>query len=273
MFLVQYFKKSFNLPKILEIRGEKLWKVLIYFIILTFIANFPLSYLVIENQGSQMNFVETNLSRNTPNWTNLPGGRMNSLEGFVSYSNDVSIYYNADYVYIFNVDDEEIDLSNYTNYNIIIFTKSYIKFYDKSGFNWTSHGYEGFKSEINLNELNGSSMNRVALFKQFGHQIEKSFGPQLILYSLLTNQGISILSSILFVLLMAGLIQIYRIRYKNFFSYKDGMNFVMLAATIPSILSLIAGLILPGFQPVVYNLALGMIVVFVLLIYSRKVFY
>src|SRR5690606_15803360 len=97
-----------------------------------------------------------------------------------------------------------------------------------------------------------------------------SFSTYIILFVTLRNQLFQFVASILFVLLLSGIIQIYRFGFAEFLTYKDSINFLIFASTIPAVLSMILGLILPGFASVVFNLALGLIVMITLLFFARK---
>jgi len=271
MFLVKYFKTGFIFPKLLDAsKSAHTINVLFYFILLTFIANFPLTWLTFEQQGSRINFIEQNMTESTPSWNNLPNATV-SIGGISPDVLDGSTYQHGRFIYYFG-EPYFLDQSNYEG--IIIFYEDYIKYIVPNGASIESSGYDGFKTPIMLNDLNfATGEARTQAFNQFAQSIEKSFSRQIILYTVVRNQSIQFLTSILYILLLSGIIQLFRFGFQNFLSYKEGLNFIILSSTLPSVLALIFGLILPGFAPVVYNLALGLVVMLVLLIYSRKKLY
>ena len=61
MFIVKYFKNSFFPKRILPMRKEKFWKVLIFFLILAIISLFPFNIKNLEG-GFKSGLVEENLT-------------------------------------------------------------------------------------------------------------------------------------------------------------------------------------------------------------------
>lgn len=269
MFIVKYFKWGFQFPKLLTRRGESIVKMIVFFLLLTFIANFPLTWLAYEYEGTKINFIEENLSSNPPSWQNLPNGTIH-LGGVSDVTLDGISYSHNDYIYYFGYDSS---IETITDKNIVIFHENNIQYIDINKNTLYSDGYSGFKDIINLNELNLSSgSERVELFTQLGDNIERSFSNYIVFYAVIRNQIVQIASLFIFVILLTLIIQLFRFGFQNFLSLKDSFNFVILSTTLPSVLSLIFGLILPGFAPVVFNLVLGMTVMLVLLVFSRKSF-
>ncbi len=269
MFIVKYFKWGFQFPKLLTRRGESLVKMLVYFLLLTFIANFPLTWLAYEYEGTKINFIEENLSSESPIWDNLPTGTIH-IGGISGVTLDGTSFTHKDYIYFFGYNSS---IESITGKNIVIFNEDNIQYIDINKNTLYSDGYSGFEDIINLNELNFSTgSQRVELFTQFGDNIERSFSNYIIFYAVIRNQIVQIGTTFIFVLLLTAIIQLFRFGFQKFLSFQDGFNFVILSTTLPSILSLIFGLILPGFAPVVFNLVLGMTVMLVLLVFSRKSF-
>lgn len=268
MFVYRYFKAGFNFPKLLTIKGEPLYKVLIYFIFLTLIANFPLTWLAYENSGSKLNFIHENITNPIPNWDNLPNASIKNVGGLLLENNELVILEHNNYRYVFG------DTSNYSpekGYHTVIFLKDYIKYYDNNLNTLESKGYSGFTITLKFNEINlANNDDKIVLYKQFGEGIEKSFSNYIVLYTVIRNQMVQTFATIIMVLFLSLIIQLFRFAHSNFLSYKDGLNFVFISSTLPSILSMIFGVILPGFAPLVFNLTLSMIVMIVLLVYSRK---
>lgn len=270
MFLIKYFKMGFQFPKLIE-NSKKIHtvKVFVYFILLTFIANFPLTWLTFEEQGSKINFIEHNLTETIPDWSTLPSATITSGGIDSSYLNGSS-YEHEDFIYYFGYDES---IETVTGKNIVVFYADYIKYIDINKNTTSSHNYKGFETPIMLSQLNISTGNeRVRDYMLFGESIEKSFSDQIILFTVIRNLSIQFLATFIYIIVLSGIIQLFRFGFQDFLSYLEGLNFIILASTLPSVLALIFGLILPGFAPVVFNLVLGLVVMLVFLVFSRKNF-
>jgi len=230
--------------------------------------NFPLTVMGFQNEQQQINFIRENLTDGVPTWSNLPDGTMSKLTGFDSDYADGRYLTYKEYVFIFGY-DEDIDYPS--DKHQVIFYEDFIRYIDLEGNFLDSDGYYGFKTIINLNDLNYSTgLEREQMFQEFALSVESSFSGYIILFVTIRNQVFNTAATILFVLLLSGIIQIYRFGFAKFLNYKDGLNFVIFSSTIPAILAMILGLILPGFAPVVFNLALGLIVMITLLVFAKK---
>lgn len=259
---------GFQFPKLISnSRHVSFVKIIIYFILLSFIANFPLTWLTFEEQGSRINFIEQNIIESVPNWTTLPSETITS--GGISESVlDGSSYINGTFIYYFGYDSS---IDTLTDYNIIVFYSDYIQYIDMNGASIRTQGYSGFETHVLLSELNFSTgLERIEVYSEFAEAIERSFSTQIILYTVIRNQIVQFTATLIFILILSGIIQLYRFGLQNFLTYKQGLNFIILCSTLPSVLALIFGLILPGFAPVVFNLVLGLVVMLVLLIFTRK---
>ena len=270
MFIVRYFKMGFLFPKLIEnSKKVHILKTFIYFILLTFIANFPLTWLTFEQQGSKINFIEQNITEQIPSWQNLPSLTITS-GGIDDSSLDGSSFIHNGFIYYFGYDESIKDVKDF---QIIVFHKDYIEYIDKDGTSINASGYSGFESHIMTSELNiAVGDERIEVYTVFAQSIERSFSNQIIFYTVIRNQMIQFLATFIYILILSLIIQLFRFGFQNFLSYVEGFNLIILASTLPSILALIFGLILPGFAPVVFNLVLGLVVMLVFLIYSRKNF-
>ena len=267
MFIIKYFKWGFQFPKLLTRTSEKLWKTLLYFILLVLISNFPLTWLTFEEQGSKLDFIEQDFLDATPEW-NLPSGRI--AAGKLDMVDENVERTHSDILYIFNYTSTSFDPS----IKSVLLMEDKIIFTDGEGNHLISDGYKGFEVAVfDFDEVNlMTDQARTDAFHQLGISMERSFSNYIILYTVLRNTVVQIGVTIIFVILLACIIQLFRFGFANFMSFKEGINFVIISSTLPAILSLIAGLILPGFASVVFNLSLGIVVMLVLLVFLRKTY-
>src|SRR5690606_38643320 len=134
MFIIRYFKWGFQFPKLLTRTSEKLWKTLIYFILLTLISNFPLTWLTFEEQGSKLDFIEQDFLDSTPEW-NLPSGNISANKLNMTDQNIVRNH--GDILYIFNYTSNDFDV----NVKSVLLTETNTIFTDGEGNFLMSDGY------------------------------------------------------------------------------------------------------------------------------------
>lgn len=267
MFIIRYFKWGFQFPKLLTHTSEKLWKTFLYFMLLVLITNFPLTWLAYNEQGSKLDFIEQDFIDETPEW-NLPSGKIATGKLMMTETNVSRTH--GDIIYVFNYTSDTFD----TSIKSILLKEDYIIFTDGEGNFLQTDGYYGFEVAVfDFDSVNLLTDDERALaFQQFGHGLEKSFSTYIIFYTVLRNTLVQIGATFIFVLLLACIIQLFRFGFANFMTFKEGINFVILSSTLPSILALISGFLLPGFASVVFNLGLGLVVMLVLLVFLRKTY-
>lgn len=268
MFLIKYLKYSFDFKNILKKGEEPFLKVLVYFLLLMLISTFPLSYLIVKHDGTQIDFIIEDMKDAPRDW-NLP------ISGASIKGNKLVFLDNKEYLnthkgitYIFNYQNDEYELT----FKQILLKENNIIYIDGLGNVLESKGYNGFfQDEFDLTNLTRSTESDLNnYFLDFGYGIEKSFSAYIILYALLRNVLITLVINFVFVLLMALLMQLFRLGHAKFLTIMSSLKIVMLASLLPTILSFIFGLIVPGFAPVVFNLTLGLIIMIVMLVFSRK---
>lgn len=268
MFLIRYIKYSFDFKTLLKRREEPFLKVLIYFIILMVITTFPLSYLIVTNDGTTINFVLEDMRKTPINWS-LPNFDMEIKNDKLIYSGtEEYINTHEGITYIFNYQGDNYDLDK----RQILLKEDHIVYLDGKGNYLISKGYSGFfQDSFDLTSLiRDQGEDRLNSYLDFGYGIEKSFSPYIILYALLRNFFVTIFINLAFVLLMSLIIQVFRFGHAKFMTILSGMKIVMLSTTIPALISFIMGILIPGLGPVVFNLGLGIIVMLVMLVFSRK---
>lgn len=299
MFLVRYFRDSFIFPRILPMRKEPFWKVLIYFIIIVLISLFPYSFSNLKHGGWNLGFVEQNLMQKDNIEIDYPEGITIGPEGVQSDTGkekSISLKQGSkDYIqYRFyvsgdkdtvksEIDKAVSDIKSGIGQPQFLFTKVFseeevvggsIYFIDKKG-NVNIGDYDGFESKFSFHELNlieKGSKERMEALKGFSISIEKAFGKQNAFFTIVATSGIQILSYILLILILAGLLQLFKFGYVEFMSYLEGIKVVMLSMTIPSVISFIVGFFTHAFAPLFIQFGVGIILMIVMIKYGKKEF-
>lgn len=271
MFLLKLFKTSFNFKEILKNSNQKIWQIIIYFIILIFIANFPQTLNIVKNDGSRLDFVIEDFESANPNDWDIPhnitisGGKLHNNGDLTRYVNE-----HKGITYIIN-NNESINVNDYKNH--IILSESSIIYIDKEGNYLEEFGYRGFTDIFRFSELDfASGDEKIELFNLFAKSMEKSFAKPIVLFTILRNISTQLLTNIIYVLILALLIQLFRFGYQNFMSFIDSVKFIVLSLGLPSVLTFIIGLLEPAFTPVVFQISSGITVMLVMLIFGRRTF-
>ena len=269
MFLFRYFKYSFQFKKILTIRNEKFWKIGIYFIILSLVNLFPMNYLIVREQGWRLDFIEESFTTQTPNW-DLPeecGISSNKLYCMLDY--EEYNYTHQGINYIFNYQGTDYD----TSVKQVLFTKNNIIYTNGEGAQMIGYDYKGFTEDVNFRSINlMDNEERAEAYIKLGAQIEQTFGPYIIFYTIMVNTLISLGLNVLFILLLSLVLQLFRFGYSTFFTYKESLKFLVLMMGLPALLSFLVGLIEPAFSPVFFQFGMGLATMLTMLIYGKKVF-
>lgn len=273
MFLIRYFKKSFIFSKLLIDRTENLFKIFIYFILLIIIANFPANFEAVKQQGSRLDFIEQSFIEEAPiNWVlpntvEIKGGKLVSSDS-ITYTNT-----HKGITYVIN-SDLAVDVMKNDYINHVFLNEDNIVYIDADKNFMQAFGYKGFSSDIfSFRQLNvATGQQKSDLFIEFGRSIEKSFGSFIVLYTIIRNTFVNIAVSLLFVFVLSLIIQLFKFGYANFLTYLEGLRFIVLSMGLASVFSFAVGLLVPAFSPVVFQLTIGMTVMLVLLVYSRRSF-
>jgi len=270
MFLIKYFKDSFNYKNILIQKDKSLFKLLVFFILMILIANFPMTYDAYKHRGSRLDFIIEDFSKEQPlNWhlpddIKIKGGTLVN-----NGDNNVYVFKHKDITYIINNKDM-IDAKE--NRNTIIFNENSIVYIDDKANVLEGFNYKGFSDEFSFREINiATEDEKIALYKDFAYKIEKSFSNEIILYTILRNNILQIGINIIYVLILSLFIQLFKYGYQNFLTYKEGLMFILNSISLPAIISFVIGIMSPPFGPVAFQLSSGMLVMLVLLIQGKKV--
>lgn len=264
MFLVKYFKASFQFSTLLTHFDEKFTKLWTYFIVLSLIALFPMNFLIQRQEGFRLDFIEQDFLEATPAWV-LPSDCSIQVNRLMCDNSTKTTLIHLDMTYIFNGTASDIDLSK----KQLILTFDRVIYTDGKGAQMTG-SYRGFDETFNFNTYNlmDSAEQKDAILN-FARNLEASFSRYTILYAVLTNTMVSILVQFAFVLLLGAVLQLFRFGYQSFPNYFDGLKFIILSMGLPSVIGFVVGIFIPSFGSVFYQLTMGLTIMIVMLKYGR----
>ncbi|MDI6453223.1 DUF1189 family protein [Peloplasma aerotolerans] len=267
MFLVRYFVYSFNFKNIFKRVDEKMWKVIIYFLLLSMISLFPMNYLIVKEQGWRLDFIEQSFTI-TPNWE-LPENCGITANQLSCTTNIEYEYFHEGIIYIFNYQGNDYDL----NKKQILFESNQIVYTNGEGARMIGYDYKGFEGPVNFREINlKSGQEKIDAYLAFGQSIENSFSNYIVIYALLVNTLINMSLYILFFVLLSFVLQLFRFGYSKFFRYIDSLKFLVFIMGVPAMLSFLVGFVEPAFSPVFFQFGMGLITMVVMLVYGKKEF-
>ena len=275
MFIVKYFKNSFFPKRILPMRKEKFWKVLIFFLILAIISLFPFNIKNLEG-GFKSGLVEENLT-NYP-LPKLPEGVKLGLLFGITTPNDEEIVFNhqgneTNITYYFNYKGSDDDFRS-LDFQAIAFTKNQVLYTDGKGAILPGN-YHGFVEEVvDFSEINLMlETEKKASLVNFSSYVEAAFARYNAVYSIVTYSATQLVMYILMVLILASITQLYRFKYGVFMSFLESIKVIIFCMTIPALLSFIVGIFVHfAFVPIIFQFGSGILLMFILIKYGDKEF-
>jgi hypothetical protein len=260
MFLYRYFKHGFDYPNVFK----KLiinFKVIIYFVILTFLTAFPLNYQIIREEGFRLDFIAESFQQSFPS---------NTIDCEISFAGIVcedDVYFQHEGVTYYV--ETYASNKNYDTQSVIL---SEDKIYYLQGDNiLESRGYQGFSDTIDMGNLIFSNEEEKAiLWQAFGEGIEASFGSYIIFNALLTNTVIQFVIQFIFIIFLSFVVQLFKYQLSSFMTYQESLTFIIWMMTLPAVLSVVIAFIEPVFASVIYQFMVGIVIMIVMLKYGRK---
>ncbi len=166
MFLYRYFKHGFDYPNVFKKLIPINFKVILYFVILTFLTAFPLNYQIIREEGFRLDFIAESFQQSFPSDT---------IDCEISFAgivceDDLSFQHEGVTYYV-----ERMIQIKHMIPNLLYFQR--IKIYYLQDDNiLESRGYQGFSDTIDMGNLIFSNEEEKAiLWQAFGEGIEASF--------------------------------------------------------------------------------------------------
>ncbi len=268
MFILRFFKTSFSFQTMLIEVNEPFWKYLLYFLIMIMLIAFPLNYTIVSEQGFRINFIEESFTQETPNWV-LP--ETCEIEaGSLTCDNPGTItLIHQDITYVINATQDMID----ENQKAVYLLEDRLVYTNGVGASMTGYYHQGFLDRFSFRSLNLLEGTEKSLgYIAFAEQLENSFGPYIVFFSLLVNTLTTLGINIVFILMLSLVLQLFRLGYSKFFRYLDSLKFLIYTMTIPAVLSFLISWISMAFSPVIYQFGVGIITMVVMLTYGKKVF-
>lgn len=274
MFLVKMFKDSFNFKTLLINFKYKWWQLILYFILLILIANIPLTLEAINNYGTRLDFIiEDFSSGEVPNNWEIPNDIQ--ISGGKLINNGDQTEYTFEFkgiTYIINKQGKIEDVDDFKSH--IILGEESIVYIDANSNILENHGYIGFQGDTfdfyTLKTHSGEDL--VEIYQMFAASIERSFQSEIILFTVVRNNLAQILVNIIYIIVLALLIQLFRFGYANFLNFRQSIKFVILSLGLPATLSFLIGFLSPAFAPVMFQLSSGLVVMFTTLIFGKKLY-
>lgn len=261
MFIIQYFKNGFSYEHVFQKLIPINIKVILYFIILTFLSAFPLNYQIIREEGFRLDFIAENFNTSVPNVMidcEVSFAGINCQED-VTFTHQNVTYYIETYEESKAYEERSIILSN-------------DRIYYLQGDNiLESRGYQGFSDTLDMGLLIFSDqVEKETLWQSFGEGIEASFGPYIIFNALLTNTVIQFVIQFIFILFLSLVLQLFKYQLSSFMTYSESLTFIVWMMTLPAVVGVGIALFEPVFASVIYQFLVGIVIMIVMLKYGRK---
>lgn len=261
MFLYRYFKHGFDYPNVFKKLIPINLKVILYFVILTFLTAFPLNYQIVREEGFRLDFIAESFQQSFPSDT---------IDCEVSFAGiaceeEVSFQHEGVTYYI-----ETYDANKSYDRQSVILSEDKIYYLQEDNI-LESRGYQGFSDTIDMGNLIFSNEEEKAiLWQAFGEGIEASFGSYIIFNALLTNTVIQFVIQFIFIIFLSLVIQLFKYQLSSFMSYLESLTFIIWMMTLPAVLSVVIAFIEPVFASVIYQFMVGIVIMIVMLKYGRK---
>ena len=261
MFLIQYFKNGFAYEHVFQRLIPINIKVVVYFIILTFLTAFPLNYQILREEGFRLDFIAESFQ------SSIPSDMMDCQVSFagISCEEDITFTHQGVTFYVETYDENKV----YDERSIVL-SDDHI-YYIQGENILQSSGYQGFSDTLDMGLLVFSNQEeQEALWQAFGEGIEASFGPYIILNALLTNTVIQFVIQFIFIIFLSFVLQLFKYQLSTFMTYKESLTFIVWMMTLPAVLAVGIALIEPVFASVIYQFMVGIVIMIVMLKFGRK---
>ncbi|MGI6782418.1 MAG: DUF1189 family protein [Acholeplasmataceae bacterium] len=284
MFLTRFFKAGFRFKEIFAHRHDKLYKYLIYFVLLSFVTLFPFNVVNYLNGGWKLGVIVNNLTSGSE--IELVNGydiEVNQNGVYTPNNNEFQIISKGDdgkyYYYHFNY---QKDLSEYIDdgVNQVLFQDNMIVLIYENG-SYLKGNYNGFDKTYSFREYKTMNLEQKKQFlNDFGLSVEEAFKHQRSFYTISMYTITQFATYVLLLLVLAGINMLFKFRYTDFLTYRDSIKVVILCMTVPTSLSFIISMTLALFGvtaafslvPTIFQLGTGIILMYVMIKHAGKEF-
>lgn len=259
MFIIRYFKNTlYSLKGIYSLKDEKFYKVIIYFVLLVIISIMPHNLEIVKEKGFKLGFISEGYNDNN---------RYELYESSVIKISNTGIKVDDNFtIEVYEFDDFKLVIDYNSEYDIedgivLVLKKDYTEYYSKDG-SVMKGDYSSFDDEFYFSSLMFDDTTYSTLFTN----LEKSFYPYIILFSIVVNVFSNLLMYSIMIILMAILLSFLKYRFSYFLNLKQLCKILVFSMTIPSVVVNVLGLFSTfAFTPVIMNFSMGAISLLVLL--------
>ncbi len=270
MFIIRYVKYAFDFPNILARRKESFIKILLFFILMVLISNVPHIYSIISNEGWSISFIESTMETDPPAY------------GSFDLPDDISIHYYGldvpdstehfveykDYTFVFNAQEE--DYSDIGGQKILLLVDKII--YINADGDRLEGTYRGFNTTYDFDSVMLDAAGWQSNIVLLASNIEAGFSSYVIFYSVITYTMVQLMTMSVLVLIIGGLLMLFKFGHSHFMSYPEALKIVVLTTPVPVFIGFVVGFIADPLTPFIVQFGMGVITMYVMVKFSKFYF-
>ncbi|MBE0700764.1 MAG: DUF1189 family protein [Acholeplasmataceae bacterium] len=275
MFLIRYLILSFQPQNILKGRHEPHFKVLIFFLLLIMISLFPLNFNIMKEQGWSLGFMNAEFSDQDfvdrlpevtyPNW------RITSSGLYVNSSEETLIIDFESFVLVINGQNETYAFDK----KFVVLNEDRIHYYISKDIEPIVTDYSYFHDQSFFFEnINIASSNQLKQdqYVMLGTLVESAFSSYSILGSILLHTISQTIAFLIFMPLLALVLQLFRFVHSSYMTYFEGLNVVVFCMGLPTVLAFVIGIFAFQFVSLIMQFGIGIMVMVIMFKYAKSEF-
>ncbi len=259
MFIFKYFKNSlYSLKGIYSLKDEKIFKVVIYFLLMATISLLPHNLEIIREKGFKLGFISEGYDDAVRHdLYNSKVIKIGTAGMRVEDNFTIEIYEFDEFTLVIDYFDEYEQIDG----NVLVLKRNTTEYYYENGSMMTGN-YDSFDEEVYFSSL----MFDETLYTTLFTYLEKAFYSYIVLFSLLVNISSNVGMYILMILLMSVILGFLKYRFSYFLNYMQTSKILVFSMTAPAVLTFILGFFgLFALTPVIMNFGMGAMALLVLL--------
>lgn len=238
----EILKSSFTFKSLFQIRKKTGYAFFWYFVLIIIFSSLPLNLLIIRQNGWRLNAIVSNLENEDLAWlpNDLPiSFIVDANNGLISLTDDTIqyVFETSKYTIIINGAENNYEIKA----NLIVLTKEAIIYYNDQQ-KPIIGTYSSLKQKVDFQYLTKMEDKLVAKHK-FIEIFKVAFAPYFILSSVILWTAINLLMQIVLLFTITSIFLLIRINYQKVASYREYLKIHVASYTIPTIISVIVGLI------------------------------